>query len=514
MGDDTKSGEVVLGPWVERVAQSWKKLAQGGRTPTGPELAQELAQRLGVDERSALGLLQGMETLVRYAQAEVASDVVQEERASVRVALASVQPVLQARVQQRLDQVDQHYPEAWCDGCRRRMEPQGRRARTWSSTVGPLELTRRTHRCRPCGRGRAPAPEKIGLTPSDWTPGMEEVCTLMATTVPHDLAVGLLEQMLGIEISDKASKSMAQRRGEAVLEQSIEEARDINADEERWGVRPPMEGAAPAQSVIEVAYLEMDGVIVPTRQDVPIDAPTDSGRGGKGRRYNRVGREVKNAVLYTANACAQESESRACLLEKTSVSQLGEWLPLAMLIWVQMLKLGFDRAKLLVVFSDGSEWIRSVCAWLSLPVLLILDLYHVKKRIWEAATAAYGEATEAARQWAQAACQQVEDGHAREVIAQLPGLKTSCPKAREQIEGLETYLENNLDRMEYPRDRAMGLRVGSGAIESTNYHVTGARLKRPGMRWSEKGAAQMAALRADLFNGRWQQRTRQFLKAA
>jgi hypothetical protein len=477
-------------------------------------LAHELAHRLGLDGTTALGLVQGMETLVRYAQADLEADVVQEERASVRVALQSVRPVLEARRQKRLDQLDQQYPEAWCLRCRRRMEPQGRQMRTWDSTVGSLALTRRCQRCRPCGQGRAPAQEKIGLTESDYTPGMEEVCTLMATTVPHDLAVGLLEQMLGIQISDKASKSLIQRRGQKVLEQVIGEAQDSKDYEERWGVRPPVEMDSPAEKVIEVASLEMDGVSVPTRQEVETAALGEAGRGGKGRRYRREGREVKNAVLYTANACAQESDSRACLLEKTYVSWLGEWLPFALLVWTQILKLGFDRAKLFVVLSDGSEWIRSVCAWLSLPVLLILDLYHVKKRIWEVAAAVCGEATEAARQWALAACQQVEDGHAREVMAQLHELKTSCPKAREPIDSLQTYLANNLDRMDYPRYRALGLRVGSGAVESTNYHVTGARLKLPGMRWSEKGAAQMAALRADLFNGRWQQRTHQLLKAA
>jgi len=464
------------------VAQSWKKLSQGGGTPTGPALAQELAQRWGVDGATARGLLQGMETLVGYAQADVAADVVQEERAGVRVALPSVRPVLQARGQRRLDQLDEQYPEAWCPGCRRRMEPQGRQTRSWGSTVGPVELTRRCQRCRPCRQGRALAQEKIGLTESDYTPGMEEVCTLMATTVPHDLAVGLLEQMLGIQISDKASKSMVQRRGQKVLEQMSQEAQDLKEYEERWGVPPPMERASRTEPVIEVAYLEMDGVIVPTRQEVKTDAPTESGRGGKGRRYHREGREVKNAVLYTAQACAPESDRRACLLEKTYVSHLGEWLPLAMLVWVQVLKLGFDRAKLLVVLSDGSEWIRSVCAWLGLPGLLILDLYHVKKRIWEVAAAVCGDATEAARQWAHAAGQHVEAGDAPKLIAPLPGLTTRCPKAREQIDSLHTYLANNLDRMDYPRYRALGLRVGSGAVESANYHVTGARLKLPGMR--------------------------------
>jgi hypothetical protein len=82
------------------------------------------------------------------------------------------------------------------------------------------------------------------------------------------------------------------------------------------------------------------------------------------------------------------------------------------------------------------------------------------------------------------------------------------------VDSLVTYLPPNLDRMDYPRYRAQGLRIGSGTVESANYHVTGARLKLPGMRWSEQGAAAMARLRTDLFNGLWQTRTRQLLKAA
>ena len=67
--------------------------------------------------------------------------------------------------------------------------------------------------------------------------------------------------------------------------------------------------------------------------------------------------------------------------------------------------------------------------------------------------------------------------------------------------------------MNYPDYRARGLRVSSSAVESANYHVTGARLKLQGMRWSAQGAGQMALLRADLFNEHWEQRTRKILAA-
>jgi hypothetical protein len=65
--------------------------------------------------------------------------------------------------------------------------------------------------------------------------------------------------------------------------------------------------------------------------------------------------------------------------------------------------------------------------------------------------------------------------------------------------------------MDYPTYRANGWRISSGGVESANYHVTGARLKMQGMRWSPNGAAEMTRLRADLANDRWRQRTREVL---
>jgi hypothetical protein len=516
MHHDTEPGVTTVGPWVQVVAQSWAKLAKGGETPSTSQLAEELASRLALDRGIALGLIEGVETLVRYAQAqwEETETVIDEERQSIRVALQSVRPILEARLQRRLDEIDQQHPPGRCRGCGREGQSQGRRMRSWGSLVGPLVLTRRYQWCERCQQGRAVAQEKVGLSETDYTPGLEEVCTLMASTVPHQMAVGLVQQMLGIDLSAKAIKSMIQRRGQQVVQRTDQEAKAMRQDYETWGVRPALGASPGVETSIPVAYLEMDGVVVPTRREVETDEAAAGGRGGKGRRYQVKGREVKNAIFYTGTSCAQESDSRGCLLEKSYVSHLGEWTWFAVLVWAQMLKLGFDRATLLVVLSDGAEWIRDVCQWLALPVLLILDLYHVKHRIWEVASAVFGEGTTEAQHWAQDQCQRIEDGHAVEVIASLPLLRRSHRKARDQIESLEIYLTNNLDRMDYPRYRAAGLRVGSGAIESTNYHVTGARLKLPGMRWSETAAAEMARLRTDLFNGCWRQRSRQLLKAA
>jgi hypothetical protein len=271
--------------------------------------------------------------------------------------------------------------------------------------------------------------------------------------------------------------------------------------------------------------MEIDGVVPITRVELTGDelsaadrrrqtlAKKKKARGGKGRRYRIVGREVKNAVLYDGKDCAAESPSRGSILEKTYVSYLGNWLPFALTLWVTMLRKRFDKAKLLIILSDGSEWIRSIAKWLPIEVFLILDLYHVKRRLFEVAHAVFGEHKPEARAWAEIQGKRIEAGDVSHVIEALSFLKPRKKETRKLVDDLKGYLDNNRDRMKYPEYRARGYRISSAAVESANFHVTGARLKLQGMRWSAEGAAQMAALRADMFNGHWEARTRQMLAA-
>ena len=241
----------------------------------------------------------------------------------------------------------------------------------------------------------------------------------------------------------------------------------------------------------------------------------DQSRGGQGLRYKLEGREVKNAVLYTEDAQAQESPSRGCLLDKTYVSWLGHWHIFALHVWLAIRRLRFDQAQLRVVLGDGATWIATLVAWLPCrqKVLHILDFYHAAHRIWEVAHALHGAHAPAAAVWSREQCARIEAGETQLVIDGLRFLRCSNADTQQKIDELSNYFTNNIKRMDYPAYRARGLRVTSGKVESANYHVTGARLKCQGMRWQEDGAAQMALLRADLFNDRWATRTRQALAA-
>lgn len=472
------------------------------------------AARVGAMERAIAALIAFMDDASLGTAVEL-------EGAAVKAALAAARPLLEVRLQDRLDALDEETRgQAECTACKTVASSQGRRKRRWRSLTGPLELTRRYAQCSKCGEKRSLSQERLGLPWSDYTPRLEEVCTLMATTVPHGMAVELVERLAGVEVSGRGIQQMTERRAQK-LEQALLD--DVEAyacyDETGLPIEKPRRPPDATRKDADTAYIEVDGVVPMTREEIREEdlseadrrrrrkARREGARGGRGRRYTLVGREVKNAVLYTADACATESPSRACITDKRYVSCLGDWQQFAQLLWVEMTRKRFDRAGLLVLISDGADWVRSLAKWLPVPVLLILDLFHVKHRIWEVANALYGEHTPQARAWAEMQCECVEAGQARAVI---DSLKSLAPRgtAKELTRLLIEYLTANLDRTDYPAYKKRGLRVGSGAVESANYHVTGARLKLQGMRWSPQGAREMAYLRADLFNGAWEARTR------
>jgi hypothetical protein len=519
---DTYSSADWLSITMEAYAQS-----QGD----GRRMASLIVERLGTGNGVVGAFAMGVSELASYAMGETqqGATVLEEEREAVEASRRIVRPVLQARLQRRVEQLDREtIGAARCLKCGCTAQSQGLRERTWQSLVGVLGLKRRYAYCQSCGCGVAPAQRALGLGWGRFTASVEQAVTMIATTVPHQMACDLASKLCGVELSKKALEDMTERRAQGVLLLQHNEAEQHAAYDDKGLPQPieprPAQTVAPSQTP-HVAYLEMDGVVPITREALGAQeltlaqreglqrAAQEHARGGKGRRYHIVGKEVKNAVLYTEADCVKESAQRGCILKKTYVSFLGSWSVFAARVWVELLRLRLDQAGLLVILSDGADWIRSFAQWLPFQTLLILDLFHVKHRIWEVANALHGERTAEASVWAHAQCDRVEAGQALMVIDALRFADATRVETRKKVDDLKGYLRNNLDRMHYPAYRARGLRISSAAIESANFHVTGQRLKCQGMRWTEQGARHMAALRADLFNGIWEQRTRELLAA-
>ena len=84
-------------------------------------------------------------------------------------------------------------------------------------------------------------------------------------------------------------------------------------------------------------------------------------------------------------------------------------------------------------------------------------------------------------------------------------LRTTRPEVQEQLEALIRYYTDNASRMRYDEYLRQGYGIGSGAVESAHKQVVHARLRQAGMRWSERGAQRLLALRVLLLNADWDQ---------
>ncbi|MDR0622777.1 MAG: hypothetical protein LBJ61_13035, partial [Deltaproteobacteria bacterium] len=69
---------------------------------------------------------------------------------------------------------------------------------------------------------------------------------------------------------------------------------------------------------------------------------------------------------------------------------------------------------------------------------------------------------------------------------------------------LLSYVENNINNIDYASYINNGWFIGSGAIENANRTVLQRRLKQPGMRWSIENAQHLLTLMAKDKSGLWE----------
>ena len=411
-------------------------------------------------------------------------------------------PRMLARLQEEVDTVDKSLPTKGprCSQCKRAMKSRGRRPSSVLTRFGRLLLHSKAYRCSRCKQRNNPLYDGLGLETGDLSGALARLVALLGVVVPYELAATLCYLFFGVTISPMAVWRAVQRLGEACERHSDEQVRRAGQ------LGPPCQEQPDKSEAPDVVVAGIDGCTLGMqvrstrrrrkgKEELPPLPPVEDGHF----------REVKTGALLLPSERLERSPGRRSVARRILVSCLGNADLIFDRLGAKLCELGWLGPRtVLVIVGDGAEWIWKRAAMFA-NRCEILDFWHAVEKAWEFARASYGCESKQAATFVHALAADLRAGRIDEVLVRLGQLRPLECEARERLEALIRYYTNNRGRMRYDEYLRLGYGIGSGAVESAHKQVVHARLRQAGMRWSEKGARRLLALRVLLLNHQWSQ---------
>jgi len=382
------------------------------------------------------------------------------------------------------DTSDHAGPTLACTKCGQPARYGGRHHKTFTTALGELTLSRAYYHCEPCAAGFCPRDRALGLHDSSLSPAATRMVGKSAAMVSFAESSELMHELAGLAVAAKQVERTAEALG-----------REIACDE-----RAVVEASPPSAPTM---YLGMDGTGVPVRTSEL------EGRKGKQPDGSAKTREVKLVTVWTAEGRDQEgtpvrdagSVSYSAAIESAASRDTDETLSdFAQRADREARRSGFTQAQRRVVLGDGAPWIWNLAGELFPGAEQIVDLFHAKGHLSDAAKAIYGTGSELGEQWGKQRRDELEEGKIEAVLAELRVHAGAIDEARKCL----GYITTNRERMRYPEFRDQGLCTSTGVVEAGCKTAVGTRLKRAGMHWTVAGADAIIALRCCVLSGRFE----------
>jgi hypothetical protein len=176
---------------------------------------------------------------------------------------------------------------------------------------------------------------------------------------------------------------------------------------------------------------------------------------------------------------------------------------------VEIQQRGVENAAQVGAVTDGAAWCQGFLDLHRSDALRILDFPHAGQRLGEIGALLWGEGTPATQTWVTEQLHRLKHEGPSAVLGPLRAqVQAVTPlftgEASAQLVEHLSYLEKREAQMQYPRYRAAGWPIGSGAVESGNKLGVQARLKGPGMHWARRHVNPMLVLRSAYCSNRWE----------
>ncbi|MGH3163801.1 MAG: ISKra4 family transposase [Streptosporangiaceae bacterium] len=365
----------------------------------------------------------------------------------------------------------------------------GRRPKTVSTVLGPVQVMRAWYHCRECEGGFAPRDEQLGVAGTPLSPGLAEMIARAGSEVPFGKAAGLLADLAGVTVSAKTIERSAEASGAAARRAGAAEAAAIRARTVSLG---RMDTPDP---VPDMLYVQTDGTGVSMR-------PSETaGRDGKGADGTAGTREVKLARFFTVSALDAGGRPVMDPGSSSYVATFDGKDTLAELVEAEYLRRGGEHFRQVVAIGDGAAWIWTMAGQLYPHATHITDIYHAREHLTDLANH-LAFITPDPPAWLEDRNTELDAGNIEAIIAAARCYTLDGVKAEELGKKLG-YFERNMHRMRYARFKSLGMFIGSGAIEGGIKAIVVQRAKQSGMHWTTEGAADIIALRCQHASGRW-----------
>lgn len=325
---------------------------------------------------------------------------------------------------------------------------------------------------RTVGRGFFPLDEELALQPGCLTPRQREHLAHLAIWMPFERARQMLEEFLGIQVSEPTVRRGTERTG------TLCEARQTAQSQQT-------SQAQAAATACEKQVISTDGAYVPLVKGEWAEVRTVAIGEVKEKVCRHGQREVHTGQISYFSR----------MTDAESFGDLAE---------VEMRRRGVGQAKAVCAVTDGADWIQGFIDLHRPDALRVLDFPHAAEHL--------NLLLEALQQAGMKLPPNAFDRCLHILKHRGPGPLVRCYdrlsasyKELEVVQKQMQYFGKRLSLMQYPDYQRDGWPIGSGMVESANKVVVQARLKGAGMHWAPKHVNPMLALRTAVCSERWEE---------
>jgi hypothetical protein len=286
---------------------------------------------------------------------------------------------------------------------------------------------------------------------------LQDLMCLVGQQQVFEQGAQTLNQILGIELSDRQVQRVSEHYGHKIEEQM----KDYD---------PELLPQVSLKNKEEPVYVMIDGSMVFTRE--------------------RQWMEMKLGRIHSCGQTLDNEQDRHQLSNSVYVSHLGSYNDFFINLERYLI-----HYKHKVIVGDGAKWSWRWAEDNYPGATQILDYYHAIEKLAKFSSLAFTNNKEDHQEWLKTQKDLLLDNQVFTVMQNIRSTAARSPECKKSKQDVLRYYQEREDRMQYKTYKDQGLTIGSGSIESAHKNIIQQRAKLSGQRWSIKGVQSIINLR-------------------